>query len=528
MLSVRLAASFKILFLAMKYKFFKINQGDLLAFFAGGLLTFAFAPFSIFPLAIFSPAFLLWLWLPITPKRALWRGWLYGLGFFGTGIYWIFISIHTFGNAPIFLAALITGAFIALLSFFPALNGYLLNRYFPDNNGRKMICAFPAIWVLLEWVRSWFCTGFPWLLLGDSQINSPLKGFAPIYGVYGVSLAVLLGSGIIVHAIRNTQKGKYKSVYSSLFSFIVLWIIGGGLTFITWTHPQGPPLQISLIQGNIAQTLKWSPEQLQPTLERYLALTRKHWDSKIIIWPEDAIPLPLPSALDFVSELDSEAKQHHTALITGIPIKNGDRDNYFNAVIAIGSSTDAYLKHHLVPFGEYTPSPSIFKPLIGFVNIPMSNLVASRSQLKPLTIQDIKIATFICYEIAYPELVVSASQDNQVGILLTISNDAWFGHSIASAQHLAIAQMRALEIGRPLLFVSNTGITAIIKPNGMLQSAAPIDKIAVLTDFVQPTQGKTLWQRRPMDPILILLLLLLFSTIKYQRRLKKKMKTKAR
>ena len=509
-----------------RHTLFNINPGDLLAFFAGALLTFAFAPFSLFPLAVFSPALLLWLWLPITPKHALWRGWLYGLGFFGTGIYWVFISIHTFGNAPILLAALITGSFISLLALFPACTGYLLNRYFPTNNGRKMICAFPAIWVLLEWIRSWFCTGFPWLLLGDSQINSPLKGFAPVYGVYGVSLAVLLSSGILVHAICNTQKGKYKSVYKSLFSFIALWLLGGGLTFIVWTHPQGKPIKVSLVQGNIAQELKWSPEQLQPTLTRYLTLTQAHWDSKIIIWPEDAIPLPLPHALSFVYQLDHQAKRHHASIITGIPEKNGNHDDYFNAVIVVGANTDAYLKHLLVPFGEYTPNPSLLKPVMRFFNIPMSDMIASQVPPKPLLIDGIKIATFICYEIAYPEYVMS--QDSQIGMLLTVSNDAWFGHSIASAQHLAIAQMRALEMGRPLLFVSNTGMTAVIKPNGMLQSVAPANKTMVLTDWVQPTQGKTLWQRRPMDPILILVFLLLFSTIKYQRRLKKKIRAKAR
>ncbi len=503
-------------------KFLNINQGDILAFFAGTLLTLAFAPFSLFPLAIFSPALLLWLWLPVTPKRALWRGWLYGLGFFGTGVYWVFISIHTFGNAPVFLAALITGGFIALLALFPALNGYLLNRYFPVNNGRKMICAFPAIWVLLEWIRSWFCSGFPWLLLGDSQIYSPLKGFAPVYGVYGVSLVVLLCSGILVHAIYNTRKGKYKSVYGSLCAFIMIWVIGGGLTFIVWTHPQGKPIQVSLVQGNIPQAIKWSPEQLQPTLQRYLTLTQPHWDSKIIIWPEDAITVPLLDVINFIAQLDSQAKKHHVSLITGIPIKKENTNDYFNAVITIGANTDVYLKHRLVPFGEFTPLPSLLTPIMRFFDIPMSNLIEGPGRLKPLVVDGVKIATFICYEIAYPELVVSS--DKEIGILLTVSNDAWFGRSIASAQHLAIAQMRALEMGRPLLFVSNTGITAIIKPNGMIQSTAPVNQTAVLTDLVQPTQGMTLWQRRPMDPILMMVLLLLFSTIRYQRRLTKKRK----
>jgi apolipoprotein N-acyltransferase len=509
-----------------RHAFFRFDKRNAIALFAGAMLTLAFAPFSLFPLAIFSPAILLWLWLSVTPRRAFCLGWLYGLGFFGTGVYWVFISIHTFGNAPLFLALFITVGFIALLALFPALNGYLLNRFFPENTGRKMICAFPAIWVLLEWVRSWFCSGFPWLLLGDSQIYSPLKGFAPIYGIYGVSLVVLLCSGMLIHALSNTEKGKYKSVYGSLCAFIFLWILGGGLTFITWTHPQGNPIQISLVQGNIPQEIKWSPEQLQPTLKRYLTLTQAHWNSQIIIWPEDAIPLPLVDAINFVAQLNNQAKQHRVSLITGIPIKNENSDEYFNAVIAIGASTDAYLKHHLVPFGEYTPVPSLLKPIMRFFDIPMSNLIANAGRPKPIIVNGIKIATFICYEIAYPELVVS--QDSDIGMLLTLSNDAWFGNSIAPAQHLEIAQMRALEMGRPLLFVSNTGITAFIKPNGMIQSIAPADKTLALTDVVQPTKGKTLWQRRPMDPILILLLLLLFSTIRYHRRLKKKMKTRVR
>lgn len=498
--------------------------GDIVAFFAGAMLTLAFAPFSLFPIAIFSPALLLWLWLPVTAKRAAWRGWLYGLGFFGTSVYWVFISIHTFGNAPIALAALITALFIAILAFFPALNGYLLNRYFPQKIGRKVICAFPAIWVLLEWVRSWFCSGFPWVLLGDSQLHSPLKGFAPIYGVFGVSLAVLLCSGILIYAIDHSQQGKYKRVFGALFSFILIWIIGGGLTFMTWTYPQGEPIKVSLIQGNIPQEMKWSPEHLQSTLNQYLTLTTSHWGSKIIVWPEDAVTLPLPEAGEFIIQLDASAKAHHASLITGIPVKKQNTQDYFNAVVAIGESTDVYLKHRLVPFGEYTPVPGIFKPVMNLFNIPMSNLTAGPGIPIPMTISGIKIATFICYEIAYPELVVS--HDPSIGMILTVSNDAWFGRSIARDQHLSIAQMRALEMGRPLLFVSNTGLTAIIKPNGMIQSLAPADKAVVLTDMVQPTQGRTPWQRRPMDPILILLFLLLFSTIRYQRKLKKKMQKK--
>jgi apolipoprotein N-acyltransferase len=460
----------------------------------------------------------------LSPRQAFWRGWLYGIGFFGVGVSWVFISIHRFGNASIFLAALITAGFIALLALFPAFTGYFLNRYFPEINGRKLICAFPAIWVFLEWARSWMCTGFPWLLLGDSQINSPLKGFAPVYGTYGVSLAVLISSGLLINAIRNTQKRKYPPVYWSIAALAALWLTGGCLTFFTWSKPQGSPIQVSLIQGNVSQEIKWSADQLIPTLQRYYTLTQAHWNSRIIIWPEAAVPQTLQDADEFIAQMDKEAKEHHTTIILGIPFKNQQQDNYLNAVIAIGIDNDAYIKHHLVPFGEYTPVPALFKPILQFLNVRMSNLGAGLGPPKPLGVNGIKIATFICYEIVYPEFVVTHSSD--IGMLLTISNDAWFGHSIASAQHLEAAQMRALEMGRPALFLSNTGLTAFIKPDGTLQSLAPPYQTAVLTGFIQPMSGKTLWQKRSMDPVLILIMLLLFATIKYKYRRQRKKRKK--
>ena len=260
---------------------------------------------------------------------------------------------------------------------------------------------------------------------------------------------------------------------------------GRRIDFYYLDTSQGKPIQVSLVQVTFLQEVKWSPEQLQPTLNRYVTLTKAHWDSKIIIWLK-MVPLPLGNAADYISQLDSEAKKHGVSLITGIPAKKEGTDSYYNAVIVIGANTAVYLKHHLVPFGEYTPVPTLLKPVMRFFNIPMSNLVGSPGIPKPLVVDDIKIATFICYEIAYPELIVS--RDDDLGMLLTVSNDAWFGHSIASAQHLAIAQMRSGNRAS-LAFVSNTGITAIIKQWYDTISCAA-DKSFVLTDFVQPTNGK--------------------------------------
>ncbi len=463
--------------------FFPGMFGNILALISGAVLTLAFAPFELFPLAILSPAFLLILWLGVSPRRAFLRGWLYGLGFFATGVYWVFTSVHTYGEAAAPLAGFITGALIAILALYPALSGYLLNRYFPRLNNTKILCAFPAIWVLLEWVRSWLFTGFPWLTLGYSQTNSSLKGYAAIFSMFGVSLAVLIISGLLVNMLIKMKNKQYITVFSNLFVIIAIWLVGMALSFIDWTQPKGDPIQVSLVQGNIPQSIKWSPEQVQPTLDRYTELTQSHWDSKIIIWPESAIPTILQNAVEFLENMSAQAKQHHATFITGIPMKVPNAEGFYNAVIALGEGKGIYFKHRLVPFGEYTPMRSLLTGILGSFNIPMSDFIAAPASDEPLFANDIKIATFICYEIAFPEQVLNHNTD--IGIILTVSNDGWFGHSIAQAQHLQMAKMRALEMGRPVLFVSNDGMTAFITDKGKVKSEAPQYQAYVLTDSVQ-------------------------------------------
>jgi apolipoprotein N-acyltransferase len=490
--------------------------GNSLAFLTGALLTLAFAPFEIYPLAILLPAVLYGLWQNLTPGQAFKRGWLFGAGFFGTGVYWVFISIHTYGNAPSYLAAFFTLGLIAILAIFPGLNGYLLNRFFKSNTNARLFCAFPATWILLEWVRSWFATGFPWLILGYSQINSPLKGYATITGLYSVSLAVLLSSSFLIKAASFLRKKQYPLCYASFFALALLWAIGGYLSTLSWTTAFGPPIKVSLVQGNIPQEIKWSADSTQLSLDTYRNLSESHWDSNIVIWPESAIPLPLHIATDFLDQIDTKAKEHNATFITGIPVQATTEDSYYNAVITLGKGSGFYRKRLLVPFGEYVPFTGVMHKLLDVLNIPMSNFVPGPSRkLERLQADNVKIAAYICYEIAFPEFVLF--RDKDINLLLTVSNDAWFGHSIAQAQHLEMAQMRSLELGRPALFVSNNGITAIIDAKGKIQSAAPPYKTYVLTDKVQPTQGQTIWQRIGMDPILFILVVMVFVAIRTQR-----------
>jgi apolipoprotein N-acyltransferase len=490
--------------------------GNCLAIIAGMLLTLAFAPFGIFPLAILSPAILLALWIKVTKRQAFLRGFLFGLGFFATGVYWIFISVHTFGNTSFPFALLVTGGLISILALFPAFNGYLLNRYFPKQNPTRLLCAFPAIWVFLEWIRSWIFSGFPWLFLGYSQINSPLKGFAPLLSVYGVSLAVTLSSALLVNSILRLRRRQTKQALFNLLAIAVIWITGGAFTFIHWTKPEGTPVKISMVQGNIPQSLKWSPEQVLPSLNHYKELSQPHFDSRIIIWPESAIPIILQNAGSFLDTMSEEAKKHHTALITGIPVESPTPGSYYNAIITLGAGEGIYSKQRLVPFGEYVPLSHLFQKLFAIMDIPMSDFISGPHADKPIQVDNLNISSFICYEIAFPEQVRNTNEN--IGVILTISNDAWFGHSIAQAQHLEMGRMRAVEMGRPVLSASNDGITAIIKPNGKIQAIVPQYQSVVLTDTVQAYTGKTPWQRAGMDPILIILVGLIIAALMMRKK----------
>lgn len=471
------------------------------------MLMFAFAPFEIYPLAIIAPAGLCALIYGASRKKAFWFGYLFGIGLFGSGVYWIYISISKYGDVPAFIAAALTSALILYLSLFPALTCYLSKRFFTTNHHAQIVYTFPAFWVLLEWIRSWLFTGFPWLLIGYSQTNSPLKGYAPIFSVYGVSLAVILTCALLVNGIIQIRQRHYQSGYMNIFSIVCIWLLASALTLIPWTQPNGNPITVSLVQGNIPQALKWDPKRVQLSFTRYEEMSKPLWGkSNIIIWPEIAIPVPLGHAEAFINDMSDLASKTNTQLILGIPIAAEDRNGYHNAIITLGNDQNVYLKRHLVPFGEYIPFRNIFARAFDFMNVPMSNLEPGRFEQNALKSGNNKILPSICYEIAYPGL--TRTSNPAVNFILTITNDAWFGKSTAQAQHLQMAAMRSIEMAKPGLFVSNDGITAIISANGAILAAAPSHIPTVLTGVIQPYFGMTPWMRNGIDPVLIIVIVL--------------------
>lgn len=473
---------------------------EITALIAGSLLAFAFAPMAIYPLAVLCPAILLLLWLNSSAKHAFILGLMFGIGFYGIGVSWVFVSIYEFGHTSLFLASAITALFIFILGLFTGIQGFFLNRFFPNNTFIKLYLVFPSSWALAEWLRSWIFTGFPWLLLGTSQVNTPLSGYAPILGVVGTTFLVTLTSSLLLSIVCPFLNKRFDCQFDlknfhyfrPLLGILIIWTGGYALGFIPWTQVQGKSIQISLIQANIPQEIKWEPAYQKASLIRYLQLTKSHWNSRLIVWPEAAIPFLQNQAMDLLKQLDKQAKQHKTTLITGIPIQKGSQ--YFNSMLALGLDQATYYKQRLVIFGEYLPWWIIWAHgLLNLLDIPMSSFSPGPSQQPAFTVANANIGTFICYEIAYSNLVRHALKDDHAQLLLTINDDAWFGHSFALAQHLQIAQFQALATGRYLAFLSNTGLTAIVTPKGKIIAKLPAFETGVLTSLIYKSVGLTPW-----------------------------------
>lgn len=482
----------------------KINI--LISILSGALLPLAFSPFNFYSVAFILPAVLLFIWRQSTAKNAFWFGWLFGIGFFGTGASWIYISIHQFGNAGRLLATSITFIFALWMGLYFGLFGYLFRKFFSRySEAKQYLCVFPALWVIMEYLRSTLFTGFPWILLGYSQLTTPLSGLAPIVGVYGLSLITALISGALV-LLSTLQTRKIK-----IISMIIIFgLIGLGWLAENhaWTKPVGNPIKVSLIQGNIPQTVKWDESYLLQNINVYKHLTFDSFSSQLIVWPEGALPIYAQDATSFIQQLSTLAKQNHSNIIFGAPIL-GLHTDYYNGLLLIGENQGEYLKRHLVPFGEYIPLHTIFKKAMSYFNIPMSGFSKGPRNQPDLKINNIRIAPFICYEIAFPIAVLNAAENSEM--LITLSDDSWFGRSIALTQQLQMAQMRSLETGRYQLLSSNTGITAFISPFGKILKGAPIDKRIVITNDVQPMTGKTplmIWRYYPVLGIVILFLLM--------------------
>lgn len=466
----------------------------LLAFACGGVGVLAFAPFDLGLVAPLTLAVLFHLWrYPARPGLNAWTGLAFGLGLMGPGVFWIRISIAQFGGVVPVFAVTITLAFVLFMSTYYALAGWLGERLRGRGEAWWLLAVLPATWVLVEWLRGWLLTGFPWLAMGYSQLDLPLAGFAPLLGVYGVSLLVAVSAGLI---------GLWRH-RSAVLALVLLWIAGASLQQIDWTQPSGEAIRVSLLQGSIPQEQKWLRATRARSLQLYLDMTAAVPDSRLVIWPETAVAAFASEVeASLFAPLHAELRAEGRDLLLGVV--DGERDGvYHNAMLSLGASgRDRYHKRHLVPFGEYLPFDAWTRPVLDFLQIPMSNF-APGSDVPPLvTLAGQPVGIDICYEDAFAAEILRALP--QATFLINASNDAWFGDSLAPHQHLEIARMRALETGRVLLRATNTGISAIIDERGRLLGTSPQFKQAILTDEIVPRSGTTPFVRWGNHAVVVL------------------------
>ncbi|NBA97469.1 apolipoprotein N-acyltransferase [Pseudomonas sp. R5(2019)] len=477
--------------------------GNLLAVAAGAITTLALAPFDIWPLALLSLG-LFYLGLrELTSRQALVRGWCYGFGVFSAGTSWIYVSIHTYGGASALLAGLLMVAFIAAISLFFAFPAWLWARWIRRNEAPLAdALAFAAIWLAQEAFRGWFLTGFPWLYSGYSQLDGPLAGLAPLGGVWLISFSLAVTAALLCNLAHLKDRKAF--LVAGIVVMAAPWVVGLSLKGHAWTSPSGEPLRVAAIQGNIEQSLKWDPAQLNAQLALYRDMTFTSKPVDLIIWPETAVPVLKESAQGYLDMMGSFASDRQAALITGVPIRQlvHGHKRYFNGITVVGQGDGEYLKQKLVPFGEYVPLQDLLRGLIAFFDLPMSDFARGPADQALLQAKGYQIAPFICYEVVYPEFAANLAARSD--LLLTVSNDTWFGTSIGPLQHLQMAQMRALEAGRWMIRATNNGVTGLIDPFGKITVQIPQFERAILYGEVVPMHNLTPYLQWRSWPLVIL------------------------
>lgn len=497
---------------------------DLCAPIAGILLTLSFAPFDYSGLALLALAFLFACWQDSSAKRAALRGYLFGLGAFGSGVSWVYISMHDFGGAGLFGSSMLTSLFAAFWALFPALAGYLSVKM----RGAGRVVLVPVIWMFVEYLRGyWVLNGFPWFQIAYSQMETPLAGYIPVLGVYGTGFIVALTASIVVEIFRPfawavhcrgefIRPGRLKSPPQLIVLLAILWGAGGLLRNQTWTHEIGRPLRVSMIQGNIGQDQKWRPENKINTLLKYKRMTEEHWGSNVIVWPETAIPAYLDQVEEnFLAPLANDAKQHNTDLIISVPVQEQSPTRNFNAVITLGKEQGMYRKTHLLPFGEYLPLQPLSGFVLGLIHTRLGNFTPGAINQPLLKAGGYPFITLVCYEDAFGDLSIRGLPD--AAFLVNVTNDGWFGDTIEPHQHMQMARMRAMETGRFLLRSTNTGMTGIVSPTGAIIKQAPLFQETALTGMITPMGGMTPYARFGDKPVIAAMVILLLGLLGYRR-----------
>ncbi len=484
-------------------KLFKSAWGNIIAILAGILFALSFAPFD-FPIFIFiALAIFRLLLIDLSVRKAVLRGFLFGLGIFGVGVSWVFVSMVVNTETSYALPILMTLFYCSFWATFPAIFAYLFVKLADPQHEINTVLLFASLWTVVEYIRGeWILNGFPWLQVAYSQLDSPLSGYIPIFGSYGTGFVVVLLAVIFAEAFIDKTK------IIVIFVIFPLLILGGqGLKKIDWTDVNGDLIKVTLIQGNIAQKDKWAIENRNITLKQYYDDSAEHWDSDVIIWPETAIPAYYVDVKDdYLIPLEQEAIQNNTDIITSLPHKD-KTGKLYNSVLVLGKEPGMYKKIHLLPFGEYLPWQPVSGYILGLMDIRLGKFSAGAIDQPLLKVAGHHFVTSICYEDAFGEQSIRYIE--QASFLVNVTNDGWFDGSIEPYQHMQMARIRALESGRYLLRATNTGITAVVSEKGKIINQAPLRQRYSITSDIKPMRGLTPYARIGDKPGLILVIVIL-------------------
>lgn len=491
-----------------------------LAYFAGASTSLAFAPYGAWPLYLLALTFALHQSRDLSAKAGLYYWLSFGFGCFSVGISWVHVSMATYGGIPLVASIALMAVLALYLALYPALTGYLLQKLSPHSSVLRNLVLFPALWTITEWLRGWVLTGFPWLWGGYSQTEGPLRELAAVIGVLGLSFVLAMLAGAFTMLLQK----RWLSGSITLLLVIAAQLLSSNLSTI---FPTGESVKVALVQGNIPQSMKWEPDALWPTMSKYMDLSRPELDADIIIWPEAAIPAPEYMVSEFLDNANKVANLNNSAIITGII--SHQQESFYNSLIVLGNHTSAeqtqpdyvengpneFRKHHLLPIGEFVPLEWLLRPLAPLFNLPMSSFNRGEYKQTNLNALGHQIAPAICYEIAFPEQL-RANVNLGTELLLTVSNDAWFGGSNGPLQHMEIAQMRSIELGRPLVRATNNGVTAVVDEKGNITHQLPQFETGVLVASIDLVEGQTWFARLGQSPVLLLSgLLFLFGLIRH-------------
>lgn len=482
----------------------------LLAAVAGALAVLGFAPFSIAPMPVVALAVLFQVLIGRRPGQAALIGLAFGIALMGLGVSWVRISLNEFGNLDAWIANLLAALFVLIMASYYALLGWLLAVLSRQRcRWTTPILLFPALYLLLELLRGWLFSGFPWLVLGTSQVDTPLAGYAPLIGANGLTLVLAVSAGLLWSAARwDMRRG-----FAALLGLLAIWIIGAGLDRYNWGWDEGAPIRVAVVQANTKQSAaKWDPDELLPTLKAHLELTRERLDeADLIVWPETAVPAFRHEVERVLfGNLQRTAEQEHVQFVIGIPVMEPD-GRYYNALVSTGSADDTYFKRHLVPFGEFMPLKAWLGPLADLFDVPMSSFSPGEGNKPLLQVGKHSVGVAICYEDVFPDEFRQAIPEARY--LINVSNDSWFGDSLAPHQHLQAARMRAMELKRWLVRATNTGVSAIIDERGRVVAEVPLFVRGTAVAKLQPRSGRTPFAVFGSWTVIIVALLMLLIAV---------------